>query len=129
MIRGTNPVSALLWILLAVSLGGGYWAWRMIPAYHDAWTVDAVLRDASLAARDAASLEPGEREQALHEIVDHTRVRLMEQLHGYDPDLRVALDIAGSELRMTAEYHVTIDHPGVRRAQVVTFRRSASTHL
>ena len=129
MLSGTGRGNAILWMLLALGMGGGYWAWRMIPAYHDAWAIDEILRDASTAALKASRLDVQRRERALRELVVQTRSRVSRELRSEDPAVEVRLDIDEKELRMSAQYHVLIDHPGLHRTSSVSFRRSASTRL
>jgi hypothetical protein len=124
--RRLNAVTATM---LLIVLAAAYWFWRFFPAYFDSWNVDHVLREAVTSTYNVVRMPEPQRTQRLKDIVDKARADVMKMGNVTDPDLTVDFNLDGDQAKMTADYHVVITHPYVKRTTTLHFVRSEKTSV
>jgi len=124
--RRLNAVSVTLLILGAAA---AYWFWRFFPSYFDAWSVDHILKDAASQTYHANRLTDSQRMEQLKKIVDDARGKIVKQVGIRDPELTVDLNIEGDKALMTADYSVTVTHPGVSYVTHLHFHREETANI
>jgi hypothetical protein len=124
--RRLNAVSVTLLILGVLA---AYWFWRFFPFYFDAWSVDHILREAAAQTYHANRLGDTQRMDQLKQLVDTARKNIIKQVGIHDPDLLVDLNVDGDKALITADYSVTVTHPGVTYVTHLHFHREATANI
>ena len=121
-----NSVTVVMLLILA---GVGYWIWRFFPFYFDGWSVDHILKETASAIYKANRLtEPG-RTETLRELVEKAKLDIQKKANVTDPELVVGLEIEGIHAWVTADYHVTVTHPGISRTTTLHFQKKEDANI
>jgi hypothetical protein len=122
-------INAVSITLALIALAGGYWLWRFFPVYFDAWSVDHILKESASQTYQANRLTEAQRMEQLKEIVDKARTKIVKQVEIRDPELTVNLNIEGDKATMTADYNVTVTHPGISKISKMHLHREETANI
>jgi hypothetical protein len=124
-----SSVNFVSFLLLALLLGAGYWAFCFGPAYFKNYQVKQLVHEAASRYYKLSFLDKSLRAQKTNELMNETRGKIVEVLGFNDPQLVVQLLIneESKKVNVVAEYDHTVALAGTQKVRVLHFKTLAES--
>lgn len=124
--RRLNVVSGALLLMLAAA---GYWCWKYMPIYIEAWSVDHVLKEQVSRVYKMMQMGEPDKTNELTKLVETAKADIRKKSGVTDPNVVVNLNIDVTVATMTADYKVRVNHDWFNKTSIVELHRVAVSDI
>ncbi len=124
--RRLNIVSGILLLLLA---GAGYWSWKFLPAYLEAWSVDHILKEQVSRVYKIMMMGEPDKTNELTKLVETAKADIKKKAGVTDAGIVVHLNVDVTVATLTADYKVRVNHDWFNRTSVMQMHRVATADI
>ena len=120
--RRLNLVSGFMLLLLGLA---GYWCWKFLPVYLEAWSVDHVLNQNVSQVYKMMRLAEPYKTTELTKLVEIAKADILKKTGVTDTNVVVNLNIELTIATLTADYTVQVTHEWFSRTTIMAMHRTA----